>query len=99
MLREITNHFLSGGHVRFNSAKVAVCFFCGEPLLECISTTFGHHDHHKVRAEITVHHRDHDHDNNAPSNRTLAHRPCHKSHHMTLQHKNGSFKAAKAGAR
>lgn len=102
MLREITNHVLSGGHVRFNKAHVAVCIFCANPLMDCISTTFGHHDHCKVRAEITVHHRDGDHDNNEPKNRTLAHRTCHKSYHMKLQHKRGAFVAAreaKAGAR
>lgn len=95
MLREIANHVLTGGHVRRKNG-VAVCYFCVNPLLDAVSTTFGHHNHRKVRAQITVHHRDDNHDNNKPGNRTLAHRPCHKSYHMKKQHRNGAFR--KGGA-
>lgn len=35
---------------------------------------------------LTIHHIDHNHSNNDPSNWALSHRSCHKSYHMKLMH-------------
>jgi len=103
MLREITQHVFTGGSVELVQGH-AVCFFCKNPLLAEQSTTFGHHSHLKTRVlkengdpdAITVHHADSNHDNNAATNRKLAHRSCHKRFHITEMHKAGTFKAARA---
>jgi hypothetical protein len=99
ILRELTNHFMTGGHVRRDKQGHAVCYFTGIRLFKNPSTEFGHHNHLKVREAIVVHHRNGDHDDNRPKNRTLALRSAHKSYHMKLQHKNGGLKRwAKKGS-
>jgi DNA-directed RNA polymerase sigma subunit (sigma70/sigma32) len=35
--------------------------------------------------ELLVHHLDHDHDNNDPTNLAASHKPCHITHHKTGQ--------------
>lgn len=91
MLRELVNHFATGGHCKRDKSGEAICWFCSTRLLQDPSETFGHHMHLKVRDAITVHHRNGSHSDNSAGNRTLSHRSCHKSYHMKLQHKNGGI--------
>lgn len=92
MLRELTQHFATGGHCFHDPEGQAICCFCKTRLFKHASETFGHHMHLAIRDAITVHHRNGDHSCNTPTNRTLAHRSCHRSYHMKLQHKNGGLK-------
>jgi hypothetical protein len=40
-----------------------------------------------VGRTITIHHKDGNHENDSPSNKTLTHCKCHRSHHMRLRWK------------
>jgi hypothetical protein len=64
-----------------------LCHFCKEPLLE----DDNHYAHGAGEGspipELTEHHKDGDHDNNAKKNRVWTHRRCHKSFHLTERHK------------
>lgn len=100
MLRELVYHFLTLEASDKNEASpstgnCAPCFFCKKPLLESVSTAFGHHSHQKIDGAITIHHRNGNHDDNRPANRKLAHRTCHRSFHMKQLHKNGTFRRAR----
>jgi hypothetical protein len=76
MLRELARHFLDG----------ELCHFCGLPLLpDAAASGFGHRDHPPIDAEITVHHADGNHENNAKENRKPCHSSCHKSYHLKLR--------------
>jgi hypothetical protein len=91
MLRELTQHFATGGHCLHDKDGHAICWFCKTRLFKQASETFGHHMHLSIRDQITVHHIDENHQNNFRTNRTLSHRSCHKSHHLRQQHKNGNI--------
>ena len=62
------------------------CFFCAAPLLTRAAANHGDSDGPKLLDQLTLHHVDGDHQNNAPANRVWAHRFCHKRHHMQAQH-------------
>jgi hypothetical protein len=54
------------------------CYFCKFPITA--------RDFPKRKVDnVSIHHIDHDRGNNDISNLALAHRHCHKSHHMKLQ--------------
>lgn len=63
------------------------CFFCRKPLLnvkEMVKADllrFGDGTAPPISEPITIHHVDENHGNNERSNRALAHRRCHLSHH------------------
>lgn len=46
-----------------------ICFFCDK----------------KIVGKYHIHHKDHDHSNNDPSNRVTAHPGCHSSYHNSLR--------------
>jgi hypothetical protein len=74
-LREICRDLLDG----------KACMFCHEPLLDT-DNHYGHGDGEGSpfsATDLTLHHKDGDHSNNAKKNRVWVHRRCHKSHHMT----------------
>lgn len=50
------------------------CFFC----LKNITTT----DFTDYRDNVTLHHKNHNHNDDRPTNWTLAHRGCHRSYHQ-----------------
>jgi len=72
--RELLWHFLE-------SEK---CFFCGKPLLYDAKVDFGNATCPPIPVDITIHHKNNNHSDNRPVNRTLAHETCHKSHHAKL---------------
>ena len=51
------------------------CFLCGKPFIKSDVLPSRGTDN------LTEHHVDHNHYNNAPENRRMVHRSCHKSHH------------------
>jgi len=76
-LREIAHECLEG----------RACPFCGEPLLTTTNIYApGDGMASPINADLTLHHRDGNHANNAKTNRVWAHRRCHKSFHMTERH-------------
>ena len=83
-LRELARHFLEG----------ETCCFCHKPWLP--PNALDDHEHGSgtgspLLLDVTIHHRDGDHFNNAKANRTLAHRACHRRHHATLPWGNGQL--------
>lgn len=77
--RELLWHFLEGEK----------CFFCKLPLLspeerEMMTdgfVRFGNATAPPLELDITIHHRNGNHDDNRKSNRKLSHATCHKNHH------------------
>ena len=64
------------------------CCFCREPLLTDDNFyTHGAGEGSPIEVALTEHHINGDHDDNRPSNRTWAHRRCHKAYHLWLRHK------------
>lgn len=58
------------------------CCFCRGPLLSRpLTMTFGHRHHPPVNADITLHHKNENREDNDPSNLDLCHDSCHRSHH------------------
>lgn len=57
------------------------CYFCKRALIQMQT-------HGKtswwIRAEITVHHINGDHDDDRPKNHALAHAACHRRHHILI---------------
>ena len=88
MLRELAYHFLTGGTVTMVKG-VAVCDISKKPLLDYVSTTFGHRNHKPVKAKLTIHHHNWNHDDNRPKNRRVTLSSAHKSFHAG----NGKFGA------
>ena len=76
-MRELLWHFLEG----------QTCFFCGKPLLSAEDVErfheirFGNASAPPMDLNITIHHRNENHDDNRKQNRTLGHESCHKTHH------------------
>lgn len=60
------------------------CHFCKRPLL---TDTLFTSDWWKLGKLITLHHKNHDHEDNRAGNRAPAHVTCHRSFHMKLQQK------------
>jgi len=60
------------------------CFLCKEVLLTEGWIHVGGCDGAPVSSQITIHHRNGDHDDNQKKNRTYVHTTCHKSYHMAL---------------
>jgi hypothetical protein len=77
-LREIVREVFEG----------RVCPFCKEPLLQS-DNSYNHGDGESspFDTDLTLHHKDGDHDNNDKHNRVWSHRRCHKSFHLTARHK------------
>jgi len=73
-MRELV-HFLLCGRT---------CYFCRKPLSPLADAwcAHGNSEGPQFTDEITIHHIDGNHENNAPENKALAHRACHKAHHM-----------------
>ena len=62
-----------------------LCFFCNKPLLlREQGMTFGHRRHGPITAKLTVHHKDHNRENNKDENLALAHTICHKRYHAEV---------------
>lgn len=63
------------------------CGLCKEPLLDS-ENCYNHGDGEgsPVRAGLTLHHRDGNHNNNAKKNRQWVHTRCHKSYHLAERH-------------
>lgn len=64
------------------------CFFCKRLLMSdsdleisLPGLRLGNATAPPMDLDITIHHVDEDHENNAPSNWALAHESCHRSHH------------------
>jgi hypothetical protein len=76
-LRELCQHFLED----------MTCMFCHEPLVGG-KNHYGHGDGEgsPLDIELTIHHKDGNHRNNAKKNRKVVHRRCHKSFHMAERH-------------
>lgn len=75
-LREIASFLLVG----------QVCYFCRQALSPTAEKFVKHGETIGPRfkaedAKITIHHIDHDHDNQEHSNKALCHTSCHKSYH------------------
>lgn len=78
-LRELVHHLLVG----------QACWFCHVPFLSDpapVGRRGGDGTGPALAAKISIHHLDGNHDNDADENKVLAHRRCHKSHHMQLRH-------------
>jgi hypothetical protein len=79
-LRELAWHFLEGEK----------CFFCRKDLLGIedmvngASVRFGNATAPPMDLDITIHHRNGNHEDNRKRNRKLAHATCHKQHHANL---------------
>lgn len=73
-LREIVREVLEG----------KLCPFCKEPLITD-ENCYGHGDGESspFSTELTLHHKDGNHQNNEKKNRVWSHRRCHKSYHLT----------------
>jgi hypothetical protein len=69
--RELLWHLLEGKK----------CFFCRKGFLPDYNVEFGNARAPIFDMDITIHHKDGDHQNNAKSNRAEAHETCHKSFH------------------
>ena len=84
-LRELV-HFLlcgAGGSERNFMTQQIICCFCHRELDE-YAKAFERHGNSvgpKFDVQITVHHKDGNHDNNEPENKALCHTTCHKSYH------------------
>jgi hypothetical protein len=70
------------------------CPFCHKPLLvRHLDMTYGHRRHPPVTTKLTVHHRDHNRENNNPGlivgggNLAPCHRQCHINYHANLRRK------------
>lgn len=62
-----------------------ICEFCGRLLNQRHpNMTFGHRRHPPLLVKLTVHHRDHDRENNADDNLALVHSVCHKHYHAEV---------------
>jgi hypothetical protein len=58
------------------------CYFCKEPLITPVADmTFGHRRHPPIDVKISVHHIDHNRENNSLGNLAPAHRRCHEAYH------------------
>jgi hypothetical protein len=67
LLREIAHYFLSGAN----------CYFCGQPLIAELDKRFGDKRNRPVKAQLTIHHRDENHENHARENTVWTHSGCH----------------------
>ena len=67
------NEFL----VYFVAVYKPKCFFCAKAIEE--------EDFTDYRDHLTIHHINHNHEDNAPENLTLVHRGCHISHHKGVR--------------
>jgi len=65
------------------------CHFCGGP----VWFTLDRKDY-KYRDTPVLHHKDHDHGNNDPSNWVWSHFGCHTSHHLSARHAQGKARGA-----
>jgi len=79
MLRQLVWHAIEG----------KVCRFCGNALAPDWEIAYGHGDAPEMPVELTLHHIDENPNNNAPANREICHRACHKAHHMSAQRRSG----------
>jgi len=85
--RELLHFFLDG----------KTCFFCHELLNDTHNKVArGNSDGSPICRDITIHHKNGDHDDNHPSNHKLAHTGCHKSFHMRLLWKTKKLVAKQA---
>lgn len=73
MLRELAHYYL----------PLHTCMLCNQALMpsELATEKLGHSTPTPVKVQTTIHHVDGNHENNAPSNRAVVHRVCHKRHH------------------
>jgi hypothetical protein len=59
------------------------CFFCHLPLLENVDDGWqGSGSAPPISERLTIHHKNGNHEDNRDENHALAHRTCHKIHHM-----------------
>jgi hypothetical protein len=73
--RELLWHFLEGEK----------CFFCNKGFLPTdIEPKFGNARAPIFDMDITIHHKNGNHDDNRKANRRVAHQSCHKSYHAKL---------------
>jgi hypothetical protein len=76
------------------------CCFCHEPLLSQNDDDTDDEDNEIVNAygdgdgeaspmnlDVTLHHRNGNHEDNRRKNQAWSHRRCHKAHHLTERHK------------
>lgn len=62
------------------------CYFCGKSLDDVESyAKDGDGQGSPIARNITIHHKDLDHDNDAESNKALSHSTCHRSFHLILR--------------
>ena|ERR1700675_2909826 len=62
------------------------CFFCHEALdYNRGEMTFGHRRHPPVEAKFTVHHENHNRENNLFDNLKVCHTQCHRRYHANLR--------------
>lgn len=66
-----------------------LCPFCKEPLLDNSTNCYSHGagEGSPIDDELTEHHKNGNHDDNAKANRVWCHRRCHKAFHLTERHK------------
>lgn len=88
-LREIASLLLYGKR----------CYFCrlsliSEEFYKTNKCKHGNSDCSPLKdvIEITIHHKDHNHDNDEHSNKALAHARCHKSYHLKMQWRDKKFR-------
>jgi hypothetical protein len=70
-------------HLRWVAARLFLtvnCEFCGKPLFD--SLLEGKAAWWSITKRVTIHHRDHNHDNDSPGNLAPCHTECHRRYHM-----------------
>ncbi len=84
-LRELIDFLLQGpGGTRLHkTTKAPLCYFCEHSLVESDFAKHGESVGPKMDVQITVHHVNHDHDDQRHSNKALCHTRCHRSYHRS----------------
>jgi hypothetical protein len=72
--RELLWHFL----------EAEKCFFCKQLLVPPTRVRFGNATAPPMDLDVTIHHKNGNHNDNRKLNRSMAHEKCHKSHHAKL---------------